>query len=168
MNPIRAGFVVLAVAVLAEAAFSPEQLKAKYYYDLGPGQVDVSSYPEAQRANYAVFSKTCSQCHTLARPINSPIKYRRDWNRYVERMHARSSGAGKPFAREDTKAIVDFLSYDSRVRKIGRRAEFEERSAFLKKLFEEVLAARRKAEEESNLKKARPYFDPASVTPREQ
>src|SRR5687768_15958120 len=48
--------------------FSEEELKALYYYDLGPKEIDVSDYPAKQQENYAVFRKACSHCHTLARP----------------------------------------------------------------------------------------------------
>src|SRR5208282_2996823 len=80
----------IAGLVWAESKYTPQQLEARFYYDLGPAEVDVSSYPKKQQENYRVFAETCFQCHTLARPINSPIVERKDWRRYVQRMHGKT------------------------------------------------------------------------------
>src|SRR3990172_9822175 len=73
-----------------EPRFSAEQFEARFYYDLGAAEIDISSYPKKQQDGYAVFARTCSQCHTLARPINAPFAVRKDWERYIQRMHIRT------------------------------------------------------------------------------
>ena len=146
MTPIPrlaiAAFLASAAAAAPEAArFTAQQLEAVFYFDLGADSVDVSDYPKAQRGNYAAFVAVCSRCHTLARPINSPIAAAADWRRYVRRMHVRSkSQADKTFDKEQIRGIVDFLAYDSRIRKIAGKSAFDAETQRLKKLFAEVRA----------------------------
>src|SRR6266849_943250 len=71
-----------AAASMPQRTFSDTELSAKYYYDLGPAKIDASNYPQNQQKNYALFAKTCSQCHTLARPINSPRESYVAWKFY--------------------------------------------------------------------------------------
>src|SRR3990167_1440253 len=71
------------------AQFTFVQLQALFSWDLGQDFIDVSVYPQAQQANYEVFKAKCSVCHTLARPINAPNAERRDWERFVKRMHGK-------------------------------------------------------------------------------
>jgi len=141
--------------------FTKDQLEARFYYDLGSSELDVSNYPKAQQANYEVFKKTCSQCHTLARPINSPLVEKKDWERYVRRMRQRTQvRPGTAISKQDAKVIVDFLAYDARVRKVEKKAEFEARTKELQALFEEVQKerARLKSEEDrKKVKQAAPY-----------
>lgn len=142
---IRAMGVAGVCAALAWAGerFTFEQLKAKFYYDLGPAEVDVSSYPKEQQANYEAFKRTCSRCHTLARPLNAPIASRKSWRRYVRRMHARSvDWVGDPISEQDTQAIVDFLVYDAAERKLKDEPAFKAKTLELKALFKEVKAER--------------------------
>lgn len=58
--------------------------------DLGPDTIDVTAYPVSQQENYALFVKKCSLCHTLARPINSPLVDASTWTRFVKRMHGKN------------------------------------------------------------------------------
>jgi hypothetical protein len=77
--------------------------------DSGPGTVDVSSYPEQQKKNYAIFSAKCSKCHPLARPINSRFTAA-EWKRYMKRMIRRpNSGINE----EQAVDIYDFLKFYS-------------------------------------------------------
>src|ERR1039458_432643 len=39
--------------------------------DAGEAQLDVSKYPADIQADYRIFTRRCSQCHNLARPLNS-------------------------------------------------------------------------------------------------
>src|ERR1700690_4171296 len=39
--------------------------------DAGDAQIDVSKYPEDVKADYKIFARRCSQCHSLSRPLNS-------------------------------------------------------------------------------------------------
>lgn len=80
----------------------------------GPKTIDVSKYPKELQANYKIFEKTCSKCHSLARPINSSYALPDEWERYIKRMK-RKPGSG--ISSGDAKAIYDFLVYDSQVRK---------------------------------------------------
>src|ERR1019366_10206865 len=63
--------------------------KATRPADLGPATIDVSNYPSEQQQNYKLFLEKCSRCHTPARPINSKIVTREDWEHFVNLMHAR-------------------------------------------------------------------------------
>lgn len=141
----------------AGGKFTKVQLDARFHYDLGPAEVDVSSYPKEQQENYAIFAQTCSQCHTLARPINAPIVKREDWERYVRRMHLHSKiKAGTVVTREAAAAIVGFLAYDSKVRKVERKTDFEAKDKKLRRLFEEVKRERSRLQIEEDKRKARP------------
>jgi hypothetical protein len=134
----------LALAASAAGPYPPkEQREYLYPYDLGPAAIDASGYPAERRASYPLFAKTCSQCHTLARAINSPLISREQWAPFVDRMHLRA--AGRPwsdFTPEEAAAILDFLVHDSRVRKVERAKEFEARGRRLRELFERVRAER--------------------------
>lgn len=136
--------------------FTEKQLGAMFYYDLGPEEIDVSSYPEKQRENFAVFAKTCSQCHTLARPINVPIVEKKDWDRYINRMHQRAKVRKAKIPKQEVAAILDFLIYDSQVRKADGKASFEKRTEELKQLFEEVKKERARLQLEEDKGKTLP------------
>ena len=61
--------------VSADAAYEAEKAKAlanPYANDLGPGSVDISSYPAELQATYnELFLVKCQRCHTSSRPLNS-------------------------------------------------------------------------------------------------
>ena len=80
----------------------------------GPKTIDVSKYPKEMQENYKIFTKTCSKCHGLARPINSSYALPDEWERYIKRMK-RKPGSG--ISSGDAKAIYEFLVYNSQVRK---------------------------------------------------
>ena len=83
-------------------------------YDKGPNTIDVSKYPADIQADYLTFSKRCSKCHTLARPINATYATEDEWDRYVLKMMKKSGSVITP---EDGQQIFEFLVYDSKVRK---------------------------------------------------
>ncbi|MBI4055543.1 MAG: hypothetical protein HY402_05350 [Elusimicrobia bacterium] len=88
--------------------------KEEFPWDDGPEEIDVSGYPEKQQQNYKVFAKKCSKCHTLARAINSPYALPEEWAPYIEKMRKKKrSGLDATSAGK----IVDFLIYDSSIRK---------------------------------------------------
>lgn len=165
--------LVLASAVLAASGahaapssprFSDKQLEARFSYDLGADSVDVSDYPKAQQENYKVFIEVCSRCHTLARPINSPLATRADWRRFIARMHVRARvQTDKLFTPEQAKTVVDFLAYDSNVRKVRRKAAFDAESKRLEALFKDVRAERDRVRSEQDAAKAKPYDDRPAV-----
>ena len=159
-------FLILKIIILAVVSgaiwasenytYSKEQLNARYYYDLGPAEIDVSQYPAAQQAHYQVFSRTCSQCHTLARPINAPITTKADWKRYIKRMHMRvKSKKGTDLSPKAARAIADFLVFDSNVRKVQSRAAFQTRDAELRAFFNEAQKEKRRVQMNEDLKKVR-------------
>ncbi|OGS04699.1 MAG: hypothetical protein A3G41_00380 [Elusimicrobia bacterium RIFCSPLOWO2_12_FULL_59_9] len=142
------GLIVLLLAGLSLAACggkeespSPKNPAASakavppFYYDLGSPTVDVSGYPENQKANYRFFLGVCGSCHTTARPLNSPYMEADVWKRYVRRMHLKMKGRGIELSKADEERIMDFLTYDSKVRKILKQGEFQAQQEKLKDLF---------------------------------
>ena len=81
----------------------------------GPASIDVSAYPQKIQDIYTdIFSQKCMQCHRLSRPINSEYALPSEWESYVKLMvHKPGSGINNGEARK----IMDFLIYDSSVRK---------------------------------------------------
>jgi hypothetical protein len=110
-----------------------------FYSDLGPEQIDVSAYPIQQRRNYAVYARACSRCHSLARSISAPYTSRGWWEFYMTGMRMRGGVAGRPFSREEIKSVLDFLEYDSHVRKIQHAAAFGKSSEELKLRFDALV-----------------------------
>src|SRR5207249_7834766 len=68
-------FAGWAMAEDASGSYEAEKakaLKSPYANDLGPGSVDVSSYPpELQETYKNLFLVRCQRCHTSSRPLNS-------------------------------------------------------------------------------------------------
>lgn len=116
-----------------------------YYSDLGPAAIDVSGYPLQQRENYRLFERACSQCHTAARAINAPTVSRAFWQFYMSGMSTRSrvrTGAVAPITREESEAIMDFLEYDARERKVRRADDFDALTEALKERHQRVIDER--------------------------
>lgn len=143
----------------AAGKFSLRQFDARYYYDLGADTVDVADYPAVERDNYEIFTTVCSQCHTLARAINAPLTSREEWDRYVTRMHKRTlvHEWWTRFAKEDAKRILDFLEYDSRVRKIDDGKVFARETESLKVLFQEVQREKSRLQMSRDRENVKPY-----------
>lgn len=163
---LAAAALTLAVAACRPAAppeavpskFDLRQLQARFYMDLGPDAVDVSAYPAKARAGYDVFVKVCSQCHTLARPLNAPETTRAEWETHVRRMHEKTLVYGwwTDFGKADAGKILDFLEHDSKTRKLDDAAGFAARTARLKELLKEVEAERSRLQLEEGRRAARP------------
>lgn len=83
-------------------------------YDKGPATIDVSKYPADIQEDYKLFSKKCTHCHTLARPINSEFALPDEWSRYVKRMMHKPDSQ---ISADEAKKIYEFLVYDSKIRK---------------------------------------------------
>ncbi|MFI5350519.1 MAG: hypothetical protein ACHQ2Z_13315 [Elusimicrobiota bacterium] len=113
-----------------------------FYSDLGPDRIDVSAYPAQQRENYAVYARACSRCHTLARSINAPYTSRGWWEFYMTGMRMRGRVAGRPFSRQESKAVLDFLDYDARVRKVEHASDFDKSTQELRRRFNEYVDQR--------------------------
>lgn len=128
--------ILIVLVLLCGGARAAEKPRPKFYYDLGPETIAIFSYPKRQQDNYAVFAHSCSQCHTLARPINSPFVTRGDWKRYVSAMHAKAKKRGGPsFSPDEAKMIIDFLVYDAKIRKVDQAAAFAAQTKRLKARF---------------------------------
>ena len=163
MNTLIAlSLLILSAPVFAQERFTAEQRDARFYYDLGPKEVDATSYPKEQQANYRLFTETCSQCHTPARALNSPLVSREDWRRFIRRMHARTKmRAGAAISKEAAQAAIDFLAYDSKIRKVDDKAGFAAKTQELKLLFAEVRRERTRIQVEADKKKIQ---EPAPYT----
>lgn len=131
----------------AVVPLAPEERvkNALFYSDLGPDAIDVSAYPAQQRFNYAIYARTCSSCHTLARSINAPVVGRGWWEFYMLGMRMRSRNAGRPLSSDAIKTILDFLEYDSRARKVEKARDFDTLTEELKRRFDALVAERMKA-----------------------
>lgn len=70
--------------------------------------LDPSTMPENVRADYEVFARKCSKCHTLARPLNASITDDQQWVRYVNRMRRQPASGISP---TDQEVILRFLRY---------------------------------------------------------
>jgi hypothetical protein len=142
-------------------AFTPEQLSAQFPADLGMDSVDVAAYPAEQRANYDLFVRECSKCHTPARALQSPYVKRLDWERFVYRMHEKAeSRSGEKFGvdllqGDAARRVIDFLVYDAQERKVRQAAEFNRRREELKVLFSKVESERTRRQVTEGQEKAR-------------
>lgn len=145
----------------AKPRFNLEQLNARFPADLGPETVDVSGYPKRIQEGAEVFAKTCAQCHSLARPINAPQVTRDDWESLIKRMHEKSLVYGwwTQFGKEDARRILDFLAYDSQVRKVDKKEDFARRTAELQALYAEVQKEKERLQLEEGRRAARPAPD---------
>jgi cytochrome c5 len=151
-----AALLIFGNAAWAGGPYTKEQLGAKFYFDLGASTINVAAYPQKQQANYSVFTQVCSQCHTLARPINAPIISKEDWGRYVLRMHLETKvTAGTKIDPAEAKRIIDFLAYDSRQRKVERRVDFATETRLLKTRFADVQKERRRLQSEADKRDVR-------------
>jgi hypothetical protein len=73
----------------------------------------VATFAPDVRASYELFTRRCSRCHSLARPLTAPIGDREHWSRYVTRMRRQPSSGISPADAED---ILVFLEHWSRLR----------------------------------------------------
>lgn len=114
---IRWGALLIVLsAALPMIGRAEDTSKDKKYekVDRGPKTIEVSKYPQEMQDTYKnVFSKKCSKCHSLGRPINTD-KTPEDWDKYVDKMMK------KPNSNIDKKSaekIKQFLIYDQKNRK---------------------------------------------------
>ena len=130
------------VAVTIEEP-SPERRRAALFYsDLGPDSIDISAYPAERKFEYEVYARICSRCHTLARSINAPYVSRGWWEFYIMSMRMRAHFHGNPLTKEEIRAVLDFLEYDSNERKVAHDAAFEATKSELKRRFNAALDER--------------------------
>ncbi len=73
----------------------------------------VATFPPEVQGSYELFTRRCSRCHSLARPLTAQITDREHWARYVTRMR-RQPGSG--ISPADGETILVFLEYWGRNR----------------------------------------------------
>ena len=110
--------VVLFILIVAGfgmyyALHAPRTAPNTYPADNGPSFIDVSEYSEEMQTLYAVFTRRCSRCHTVARPINSDFTAE-EWRKYVLKMMRKPGSGLNPKTAEQ---IIKFLVYDAQHRK---------------------------------------------------
>ena len=109
------GVILLVGIGMIYALRAPRAVPKTYPADKGPNFIDVTTYsPEMQEA-YELFTRKCSRCHTVARPINSTFNAE-EWRKYVYKM-MRKPGSGLNL--KTTEKIIKFLIYDSEHREKG-------------------------------------------------
>jgi hypothetical protein len=72
--------------------------------------LDRNTLPEPVRADYDLFARKCSKCHSLARPLSSGITDDDQWSMYVTRMRRQPASGITP---DDQEIILRFLHYYS-------------------------------------------------------
>lgn len=110
-SPILAA--LLAVAILAMlAACSGSRAEG----------LDPTKVPADLRADYELFARRCSKCHSLARPLGAGITDDAQWVMYVSRMR-RQPASG--ISHEEQEPILRFLRWHA----ASLRARTERRDA---------------------------------------
>lgn len=95
---MRASAALLALATLVGSAAACSRKES----------LDPSTMPENVRADYELFARKCSKCHTLARPLNANITDDDQWVMYVNRMRRQPASGISP---ADQEGILRFLRY---------------------------------------------------------
>src|SRR6202142_750329 len=117
--PALAGLALIA-AGLCRAGGEPPDAATQARVDSlvnGPATIDVSNYPAGIQENSKNFSRKCSRCHNLSRPINSGHVLPDEWSGCIGRMKRRS---GSDISSSEERKLYDFPVYDSSVRKRDR------------------------------------------------
>ncbi|MDE0398418.1 MAG: hypothetical protein OXL96_11505 [Candidatus Poribacteria bacterium] len=109
------GVILLVGVGMIYALRAPRAVPKTYPADKGPNFIDVTTYPPEMQEAYELFTRKCSRCHTVARPINSTFNAE-DWRKYVYKM-MRKPGSGLNL--KTTEKIIKFLIYDSEHREKG-------------------------------------------------
>ncbi|MYC78565.1 hypothetical protein F4X10_22605 [Candidatus Poribacteria bacterium] len=102
--------VLLLVGIGMIYALRVRQTTPKTYpADQGPNFINVSTYSPKMQEAYELFTRKCSRCHTVARPINSTFAAA-EWRKYVYKMMRKPGSGLTPKTAEE---IIKFLIYDS-------------------------------------------------------
>lgn len=83
-------------------------------------KINVSKYPADMKSKYKLFSKKCGTCHALSVAINTDYVTQEEWEPILNDMIAVS---GSLISAEDAKQILEFVVYDSQVRKKSSTTE---------------------------------------------
>ena len=103
------GVILLVGVGMIYALRASRGVPTTYSADKGPNFIDVTTYPPKMQEAYELFTRKCSRCHTVARPINSTFNAE-EWRKYVYKM-MRKPGSG--LTLKTTEEIIEFLIYDS-------------------------------------------------------
>jgi len=95
------------IATLAAAALFASLSLSTAGCTFGEG-LDTTKMPDDIRADYDVFARKCSKCHSLARPLSSNITDDEQWVLYVNRMRRQPASGISP---DDQPHILKFLRY---------------------------------------------------------
>ena len=106
------GIILLVGVGMIYALRVPRGTPKVYPADKGPNFIDVTTYPRKMQETYKLFTRKCSRCHTVARPINSAFPSE-EWRKYVYKM-MKKPGSGLTLKTADK--IIEFLIYDSQHR----------------------------------------------------
>ncbi|MCE2399462.1 hypothetical protein J4G08_01100 [Candidatus Poribacteria bacterium] len=106
------GVILLVGIGMIFALRAPRTAAKTYPADKGPNYIDVSEYPQKMQTLYELFTRKCSRCHTVARPINSTFTPE-EWRKYVRKM-MRKPGSG--LTPKTSEQIIEFLIYDAQHR----------------------------------------------------
>ena len=107
------GVILLVGIGMIFALRAPRTAPKTYPADKGPNFIDISTYPQEMQTLYELFTRKCSRCHTVARPINS-VFTPEEWRKYVHKMMRKPGSGLNP---KTTEQIIKFLIYDAQHRK---------------------------------------------------
>lgn len=74
---------------------------------LVPNVVDVSSFPPDVQQQYELFSRKCSRCHTIERPLTAQV----DPDRWIDTVRRMSRHPGAGISEREQNEIAAFLKY---------------------------------------------------------
>ena len=106
------GVILLVGIGMIYALRVPHGAPKTYPADKGPNFIDVSAYSPEMQETYELFTRKCSRCHTVARPINSTFTPEK-WREYVYKMMKKPGSGLTP---KTADRIIEFLVYDSQHR----------------------------------------------------
>ncbi len=106
------GVIVLVGVGMIFALRAPRTGPKTYPADKGNSYIDVSNYPPKMQELYDLFTRKCSKCHTVARPINSTFTPE-EWGKYVREMMRKPGSGLNP---KTAGQIIEFLVYDAKHR----------------------------------------------------
>ena len=103
------GVILLVGIGMIYALRASRAVPKTYPVDKGPNFIDVTTYSPKMQESYELFTRKCSRCHTVARPINSTFAPD-EWREYVYKMMRKPGSGLTPKTAEE---IIKFLIYDS-------------------------------------------------------
>ena len=106
------GVILLVGIGMIYALRVPRVAPKTYPADKGPNFIDVTAYSPKMQEAYELFTRKCSRCHTVARPINSDFAPE-EWREYVYKMMKKPGSGLTPKTADN---IIEFLVYDSQHR----------------------------------------------------